>query len=168
MVGNEDHYILVATFLSQRTSILIMQQGRSYTIAVIPGDGIGLEVMPPALRCLEAAAKRFGFQLEFRHYDWASCRYYNQHGTMVPDGWKELCQACDAIYFGAGAPQPRYSRNIEDLIAYPSPSSSGRSRHGARSHILVGEYPFISKRVRPVHQPASMPPNLRCHFPPCE
>ena len=75
---------------------------RTYIIAVLPGDGIGLEVMPPALRCLEAAAKAFSFNLEFRHYPWASCTYYHQHGKMLPDDWKELLKACDAIYFGAG------------------------------------------------------------------
>ncbi|KAF4615657.1 hypothetical protein D9613_012535 [Agrocybe pediades] len=74
---------------------------RSYTIAVLPGDGIGLEVMPPALRCLDAAAKALGFHLEYRHYSWASCTYYHQHGKMLPDDWKELLKACDAIYFGA-------------------------------------------------------------------
>ncbi|PPR07450.1 hypothetical protein CVT26_013481 [Gymnopilus dilepis] len=74
---------------------------RSYTIAVLPGDGIGLEVMPPALRCIEAAAKGFGFKFEFRHYEWASCTYYHKHGTMLPPDWKQLLQACDAIYFGA-------------------------------------------------------------------
>ncbi|KAF9458570.1 tartrate dehydrogenase [Collybia nuda] len=78
-----------------------MSSPRSYTIAVIPGDGIGLEVMPPALRCLEAAATRFGFKLEFRSFPWASCTYYLKHGTMLPSDWKELLQACDAIYFGA-------------------------------------------------------------------
>lgn len=77
-------------------------QQRLYAIAVIPGDGIGLEVTPPALRCLEAAAKRFGFQLEFRHYLWASCTYFHEHGTMLPPDWKKVLQACDAIYFGAG------------------------------------------------------------------
>ncbi|KAF8625753.1 hypothetical protein AX17_006779 [Amanita inopinata Kibby_2008] len=78
-----------------------MESPRSYTIAVLPGDGIGLEVMPPALRCLEAAAKRFGFTFEFRHFEWASCIYYNKHGKMMPDDWKRQLQACDAIYFGA-------------------------------------------------------------------
>lgn len=73
----------------------------SYTIAVLPGDGIGVEVMPPALRCLEAAAERFGFYLSFKEYDWASCTYYHKHGTMMPDNWKILLQECDAIYFGA-------------------------------------------------------------------
>ncbi|RDB22978.1 D-malate dehydrogenase [decarboxylating] [Hypsizygus marmoreus] len=74
---------------------------RSYTIAVLPGDGIGLEVMPPALRCLEAAATRFGFNFEFRAFEWASCTYYHKRGKMMPDDWRAQLQACDAIYFGA-------------------------------------------------------------------
>ncbi|THH11431.1 hypothetical protein EW145_g658 [Phellinidium pouzarii] len=74
---------------------------RTYTIAVIPGDGIGIEVMPPALRCLEAAATRFGFTLIFRHFEWASCTYYLKYGKMLPDDWKSLLKTCDAIFFGA-------------------------------------------------------------------
>ncbi|TDL26611.1 tartrate dehydrogenase [Rickenella mellea] len=76
-------------------------QNRKYTIAVVPGDGIGVEVMPSALRCLEVASHQFGFTLEFRHFDWASCTYYNKHGSMLPKDWKPLLQACDAILFGA-------------------------------------------------------------------
>ncbi|GLB39821.1 putative tartrate dehydrogenase [Lyophyllum shimeji] len=78
-----------------------MAPQRSYTIAVLPGDGIGLEVMPPALRCLDAAATRFGFALEFRAFPWASCTYYLEHGKFLPDDWKTHLKACDAIYFGA-------------------------------------------------------------------
>jgi tartrate dehydrogenase/decarboxylase/D-malate dehydrogenase len=79
---------------------------RTYTIAVIPGDGIGKEVMPEGLRVLEAAAKRFGIGLAWRHIDWASCDYYAAHGTMMPADWKTQLADCDAIYFGAvGWPQ---------------------------------------------------------------
>ena len=82
---------------------------RSYVIAVLPGDGIGLEVTEPALTCLDAAAQRFGFQLEYRRFPWASCTYYLEHGKMMPDNWKELLQACDAIFFGAvGDPASPY------------------------------------------------------------
>ncbi|WP_420993557.1 tartrate dehydrogenase [Cupriavidus sp. 30B13] len=72
-----------------------------YLIAVIPGDGIGLEVMPEALRALDAVGKRFGIELEYRHIEWASCAYYAQHGQMMPDDWKARLQECDAILFGA-------------------------------------------------------------------
>jgi tartrate dehydrogenase/decarboxylase/D-malate dehydrogenase len=73
----------------------------SYKIAVIPGDGIGKEVMPEGLRALRAASQRFGFQLELEHIEWASCDYYAAHGQMMPDDWKARLSDKDAILFGA-------------------------------------------------------------------
>jgi tartrate dehydrogenase/decarboxylase/D-malate dehydrogenase len=70
-------------------------------IAVIPGDGIGKEVMPEGLRTLAASAKLFDLDLAFTHIDWASCDYYAQHGKMMPDDWKAQLEGMDAIYFGA-------------------------------------------------------------------
>jgi len=72
-----------------------------YRIAVIPGDGIGKEVMPEALRALDAVSERFNIELEYRHIEWASCDYYAQHGQMMPDDWKAQLQDADAILFGA-------------------------------------------------------------------
>ncbi|MBK6614971.1 tartrate dehydrogenase [Ottowia sp.] len=74
---------------------------KTYKVAAIPGDGIGKEVMPEALRALEAASARFGFALEFTPIDWASCDYYLQHGDMMPADWKAQLQGMDAILFGA-------------------------------------------------------------------
>ncbi|WP_250517062.1 tartrate dehydrogenase [Caballeronia sp. INDeC2] len=74
---------------------------KTYRIAVIPGDGIGVEVMPEALRALDTASRRFGIALEYEHIEWASCDYYLAHGQMMPDDWKPRLQACDAILFGA-------------------------------------------------------------------
>ena len=74
---------------------------KSYRVAVIAGDGIGKEVMPEGLRVLEAASKKFGFQLELTTIDWASCDYYTRTGQMMPDDWKAQLQGMDAIYFGA-------------------------------------------------------------------
>jgi tartrate dehydrogenase/decarboxylase / D-malate dehydrogenase len=68
---------------------------------VIPGDGIGKEVMPEGLRVLEAAARRFDFRLELMQIEWASCDYYLQTGKMMPDEWKSQLSGNDAIYFGA-------------------------------------------------------------------
>jgi len=73
----------------------------TFRIAAIPGDGIGKEVMPEGLRVLNAAAERFGFALELRQIDWASCDWYAQHGQMMPDDWKDQLAGVDAIYFGA-------------------------------------------------------------------
>lgn len=72
-----------------------------HRIAVIPGDGIGKEVMPEGLRVLQAAAQRFGIQLELTHIDWASCDYHARHGDMMPPDWKQQLEGMDAIYFGA-------------------------------------------------------------------
>ena len=74
---------------------------RSYRIAVIPGDGIGKEVMPEGIRVLEAAASRFGFGIAQDWHDFASCDYYARHGQMMPDDWKDRIGAPDAIFFGA-------------------------------------------------------------------
>ncbi len=69
-------------------------------IAVIPGDGIGREVVPEGLRVLEAAARKFGFTLQFDEFDW-SCEYYLKHGAMMPEDWKQRIGGHDAIFFGA-------------------------------------------------------------------
>ncbi|BAL97352.1 tartrate dehydrogenase [Rubrivivax gelatinosus] len=74
---------------------------RPYRIALIPGDGIGKEVAPEGLRAVRRAAERFGLALEFTEIEWASCDYYRQHGTMMPDDWKEQLGGMDAIFFGA-------------------------------------------------------------------
>jgi len=70
-------------------------------IAVIPGDGIGKEVMPEGVRALESAARKFGIQFQFDHFDFASCDYYQKHGKMMPDNWFDTLMKYDAIFFGA-------------------------------------------------------------------
>ncbi|MEY8879289.1 MAG: tartrate dehydrogenase [Leptothrix sp. (in: b-proteobacteria)] len=74
---------------------------RPFQIAVIPGDGIGHEVMPEGLRVLEAAAQRFGLSLAYTPIDWASCEFYQRTGQMMPDDWKAQVGGHDALYFGA-------------------------------------------------------------------
>jgi tartrate dehydrogenase/decarboxylase / D-malate dehydrogenase len=74
---------------------------KTHQIAVIPGDGIGKEVMPEARRVLDAAARRFGFELALTPIEWASCDYYAKTGQMMPDDWNARLQTQDAILFGA-------------------------------------------------------------------
>jgi tartrate dehydrogenase/decarboxylase/D-malate dehydrogenase len=69
-------------------------------IAVIPGDGIGKEVMPEGIRVLEAAASRFGFSFQWDHFPW-SCEYYAKHGRMMPEDGLDQIRHHDAIYLGA-------------------------------------------------------------------
>jgi len=73
----------------------------THRIAVIPGDGIGTEVMPEGLRVLRAVADRFDIGLQFEDHDFASCDYYARHGQMMPDDWKDRIGDTDAIFFGA-------------------------------------------------------------------
>ena len=73
---------------------------RTYRIAVIPGDGIGKETVPKSLKVLDVATRRFGFHLEFAHYDW-SCDRYKKTGAMMPaDGMERLAES-DSIVLGA-------------------------------------------------------------------
>ena len=70
-------------------------------IAVIAGDGIGKEVMPEGIRVVDAAARRFGIELQFDHFDFSSWDYCERHGKMLPDDWKDQIGSHDAIFFGA-------------------------------------------------------------------
>ena len=71
-----------------------------YKIAVIPGDGIGSEVVPEGIRALEAAAARFKFSFEWDEKDW-SCERYLQTGRFMPYDGIEKIQEHDAIFLGA-------------------------------------------------------------------
>nr|WP_298249234.1 tartrate dehydrogenase [uncultured Halomonas sp.] len=73
----------------------------THRIAVIPGDGIGKEVMPEGVRALKAAAERFDIALELEAFDFASCDYYAEHGQMLPDDWFERLKTFDALFYGA-------------------------------------------------------------------
>ena len=74
---------------------------KNHRIAVIPGDGIGNEVVPAALKVLDAVCEKFSINLEFDHFDFASCTYYQEHSQMMPDDWKDRIGSHDAIFFGA-------------------------------------------------------------------
>ena len=72
----------------------------THRIAVIPGDGIGKEVVPEGIRVLEAAGKRFGFDFEWTTFDW-SCERYAKTGAMMPDDGLEQLKKFEAIFLGA-------------------------------------------------------------------
>lgn len=80
---------------------------RTYRIAAIPGDGIGVEVIAAGLRVPEVLAGRDGgLRIEAEHFPWSRA-YYRRHGYYSPaDGLARL-RGFDAIFFGAlGAPDP--------------------------------------------------------------
>ncbi|WP_433579748.1 tartrate dehydrogenase [Nocardia brasiliensis] len=75
--------------------------GATHRIAVIPGDGIGKEVVPQGIRVLSAAAAAFDFALDITEFDFASADYYTATGKMLPDGWFDQLSVFDALFFGA-------------------------------------------------------------------
>jgi tartrate dehydrogenase/decarboxylase/D-malate dehydrogenase len=72
----------------------------THRIAVIPGDGIGKEVLPEGMRVLEAAGRRFGFDVEWTMFDW-SCEVYARTGRMMPEDGLDQLRRFEAIYLGA-------------------------------------------------------------------
>ena len=73
---------------------------KTLTIAAIPGDGVGREVVPPAKRVLEKAAGKYDVTLSFQDFDWGT-EHYLRWGRMMPAGALDLLMPCDAILLGA-------------------------------------------------------------------
>ena len=73
---------------------------KTYRVAVIAGDGIGREVVPEGAVALEAAARRYGFALEWREFDW-SCETYAKTGRMMPEDGLDQLRSFDAVFLGA-------------------------------------------------------------------
>ena len=72
----------------------------SYKIAVIPGDGIGKEVVPEGTRVLESVGNRFDIQFKWETFPWG-CEFYSQNGRMMPEDGIDQLRECDAIFLGA-------------------------------------------------------------------
>jgi tartrate dehydrogenase/decarboxylase/D-malate dehydrogenase len=73
---------------------------KEHSIAVIPGDGIGREVIPEGVRVLEAAGARHGVRFHWKEYDW-SCDWYRAHKRMCPEDAPDILRQHEAVYFGA-------------------------------------------------------------------
>jgi tartrate dehydrogenase/decarboxylase / D-malate dehydrogenase len=72
----------------------------SYNVALIPGDGIGTDVIDEGMRVVRAAAAAFGFAITAESFPW-SCAYYLEHGQMMPADGLDTLRDFDAIYLGA-------------------------------------------------------------------
>ena len=85
---------------------------RTYRIAAIPGDGIGIEVIAAGLKVLEVLGQRDGtFRLEVEHFPWSS-EHFLKNGYYIPEGGLEKLKTFDSIFFGAvGAP------NVPDHVS---------------------------------------------------
>ncbi len=73
---------------------------KNHKIALIPGDGIGKEVLPEGVRVLEAVSSKFGIKLDWTEFEW-SCETFLKTGKMMPDEGLHQLRNHDAIYLGA-------------------------------------------------------------------
>ena len=108
--------------------------GKTYKIAVMPGDGTGPEVVAEGLKVLQAAAAKYQFALDLTHYDFGGERYLRT-GEILPASAVDELKGFDSIYLGAVG------------------ASGRRARHPGE-----GSPPPSALRAGPVHQPASRPP----------
>ncbi|MCK8517151.1 isocitrate/isopropylmalate family dehydrogenase [Methylonatrum kenyense] len=85
----------------------VQQQGRQWSVAVLPGDGIGPEVMAVTSGLVERLAEQQGLALRLTPYDWPSHAWHQAHGEMMPADWKKTLATHDALLLGAlGDPGP--------------------------------------------------------------
>ncbi len=84
---------------SERRGTLTLTK-RRHRIAVIPGDGIGKEVVPEGIRVLDVVGTRFDIDFEWRHFDWG-CERYFRAGRMMPEDGIHQLEEYDAIFLGA-------------------------------------------------------------------
>ena len=77
-----------------------ISSSKKYKIAVIPGDGIGKEVVPEGISVIEAAGRRFGFSTSWKFFDW-SCETYLKTGRMMPEDGIAQLRPFDSIFLGA-------------------------------------------------------------------
>ncbi len=77
-----------------------MTETNTLRIATIPGDGIGLEVVPEGMKVLEAVGGRHGISFQWQTFDW-SCERFHKTGRMMPEDGIEQLRAFDAIFLGA-------------------------------------------------------------------
>ncbi len=145
-----------------------------HRIALIPGDGIGQEVVPPAVAVLNAVGRRHGIAFTYDEFDWSCQRYVNE-GAMMPDDGLDQVRNHDAIFLGAvgwpGVPDHvslwgllvplrrafRQHVNLRPITVFegvPSPLSGAKpgTREGGVDLVIVrenteGEYSEIGGRM---------------------
>src|SRR5438477_1173492 len=91
--------------------------GLKARIAVIPGDGIGAEVTPQAVKVLKAVCSSAERPLEFVEFDWGADKYLREGVTLPPGGVELLREEFDAILFGAlGDPRVPSNQHAADIL----------------------------------------------------
>jgi tartrate dehydrogenase/decarboxylase/D-malate dehydrogenase len=93
-----------------------LSENSEYRVAVIRGDGIGVEVIEEGIKVLEAAGQAHGISWSFSEFPWSS-EYYIKHGRMMPSDGLDTLAGFDAIYFGAvGHPEIQDHVTLSGLL----------------------------------------------------
>ncbi len=116
---------------------------KAYRIAVVPGDGIGPEVIPAGLAVLGKAAGKFGFAVETTQFEWGA-GYYRKHGHFMPPDGLDILRPFDAVYFGAvGLP------DVDDTL--PAKDYTFKVRTGFNQYVNyrpVRTWPGVTRPLR--------------------
>jgi len=114
-----------------------------YKIAVVPGDGIGNEIVPAALSVLDAVSLKHGFKTEKKTFEWGA-GWYKKNGVFMPANGLEILRGFDAILFGAvGLP------DVDDTL--PAKEFTFKVRNGFRQYVNyrpVRRWPGIDSPLR--------------------
>src|SRR6202167_5613259 len=95
----------------------LRQGGPAARIAVIPGDGIGKEVTPEAVKVLKAFTSSTGRKIEFVDFDWGADKYLKENISLPPGAVEMLRDEFDAILFGAlGDPRVSSNQHAADIL----------------------------------------------------
>lgn len=115
----------------------------NYKIAVVPGDGIGTEIVPVALEVLEKAGEKYGFTFENTFFDWGA-GHYLKHGKFMPEDGLDQVKGFDAIFFGAvGLPA------VDDTL--PAKDYTFKVRANFQQYVNyrpVRTYPGVTRPIR--------------------
>ncbi len=115
----------------------------NYKIAVIPGDGIGKEIVPAGFKVLEKAASKFGFTLSPTSFDWGA-GYYLKHGEFMPSSGLETLKGFDSVFFGSvGLPA------VDDTL--PAKDYTFKVRANFQQYVNyrpVRTYPGVTRPIR--------------------
>jgi len=116
---------------------------KNYNIAVVPGDGIGNEIVPEGIKVLEAVAKKHNFSITTESFDWGA-GYYLKNKKFLPEDGLEVLKKFDAIYFGSvGLPE------VDDTL--PAKDYTFKVRTNFEQYVNfrpVRTYPGVQRPLR--------------------
>lgn len=116
---------------------------KTHKIAVVPGDGIGNEIVPQGYRVLEAVAEKYNFKIASETFDWGA-KHYLKEGKFLPENGLETLKNFDAVYFGSvGLPE------VDDTL--PAKDYTFKVRTNFNQYVNyrpVRTYPGVTRPLR--------------------